>query len=285
MTVYEIPKELAPVFAEFVPKYILGKTGMPGYHTLGEVVMAAGEYYTAGFIQVYDGTLRKSHEAAIIYLYVPEDEREQNNAWSLLMETERRLRMLGVKKLTVNMNDVFKESLAPYFTKMGFSERTNMPKLVTAPFGELAKDKLLSMPDSSKVRSFSEVTKSELTRVMHLLSGSTLSDTGIDPDINADDYSMKISQVYHNDDQDGILLAKKRPEGGLVLKLCRCTGKDVQKGMALLLSAASKAAKQIYTDETPIIILCYNDNTMSVIRAINPDVEIKSIWQGEKSYE
>jgi hypothetical protein len=258
---------------------------MPGYHTLGEVVLAAGEYYPAGFLQVYDGTLKKSHEATITYLYVPEDERGQNNAWSLLMEMERRLRSLGVEKITVNLNDAFIDSLKPYFKKMGFYECINKPKLIMAPFGKLTGDKLLSMPDSSKVKAFSEEPKSELIRAMHLLSGSTLSGTGIDPDINADDYSMKISQVYQDNDHEGILLAKKRPEGGLALKLCRCTGKDIQKGMALLLSAAAKAAKQICTDDTPIIIPCYNDNTMSVIKAINSDVEMKPIWQGEKNYE
>ena len=285
MIVYEITKEYAPAFAYYVPKFILRKIGKPGYHSLGEVVLAGEEHYSAGFLQFYDGSAKKSHEAVLTYLYIPKEERGEANAWSLFMEMERKLKALGVKKLTVNLNHLIVDELQPFLVKMGFRESTDKPALITAPVSELTTEKLLSLPDSDAVVPLGQVSKTEVARVMQALGTKKLQAMGIDSDIHADDYSSRLSMMYHAGDSDGLLLVANRPDGGFSLKLCRCAGRNVQKGMLTMLSAAAKVIKQRQLDDAICYITCYNENTLTAIRAINSDADLKPVWQGEKRYE
>ncbi len=282
MIVYEITKEYAPVFAEYVPGFILSKIGKPGFHTLGEVILAGDEHYTAGFLQFYDGSSKKSHEAVITYIFVPGDERGQANAWSLFMEMNRTLSALGIKKLTVSLNHVTVNELKPYFLKMGFKESKGKPPVVVATMGDLITDKLLSVPDSDAVMPLSKAPKTEVTRVLQAFGAKQLKAIGIDSDINSDDYSFKLSMMYHSGDSDGLLLMTKRPDGGFALKFCRCMGSDVQKGIIMMLAATAKTVKQSHLSDAFCYITCYSDQTMSAIKAMNADANMKPVWQGER---
>ncbi|MCR4797538.1 MAG: hypothetical protein K5853_03720 [Lachnospiraceae bacterium] len=61
MLVYEIKKELAPVFSGIVPEHVLRMVGKPGYHSLGEIFTTGDEDYPSAFLQYYDGSVKKSH--------------------------------------------------------------------------------------------------------------------------------------------------------------------------------------------------------------------------------
>jgi hypothetical protein len=284
MIVYEITSEYAPVFAEYVPAYLLSRIGKEGYHTLGEVVSAESKYYTAGFLQYYDGRGKKGRQAMLTYLYVPAEERREANAWSLLKEMESRLNHSGISKIFVEPGEAAFKAIGGYLGKMGFEQCNDKPELLTATLGELKNEKIMSLHKSDLVTPLGMVPKTVGMQILTLLGTSAERCIGLDRDIYDDFYTKRISMMYHNNDSQGLLLVGKRPDGGLIIKLCRCTGKDVKKAILYMISSAAKAAEKLYSDETPVFIPCYNKNTMSVIRAINPEVALVPVWQGEKTF-
>ncbi len=284
MIVYEITKEYAPVFAEYVPKYILGRIGKEGYHTLGQVVSAERLHYTAGFLQFYDGRGKKGHQAVLTYLYVPAEERRESNAWSLLMEMERHLKALGISKIFVEPGEAAYRAIGGYLVKMGFAQCQDKPELLASTLGQLKNEKIMSLPDSEFITPLGAVPKTIGMPVLQRLGSSVQKNLGLDMYIYDDFYTKRISMMYHDKDTQGLLLVGKRPDGGLIIKLCRCSGGDAKKAILYMISAAAKAAEKLYSDDTPVYIPCYNKNTMTVIRAINPDVSLAPVWQGEKIY-
>ena len=55
MRVFDITKEYAPAFADFIPDYVLAQIGVEGFHTIGEVATDGSDHYAAGLLQYYDG--------------------------------------------------------------------------------------------------------------------------------------------------------------------------------------------------------------------------------------
>ncbi len=195
MRVFEITKEYAPAFSDFVPQYITEQIGKPGFHTLGEVSAIEDKHYGSGFLQFYDGRVKKSHRAKLTYIFVPEEERGEANAWSLMKEMERILKVLEINNIGLDLRGDQIDALKGYLSGMGFSEDKKRTKLMAAPIDMLCSEKLLKLPDRDCVHFLADVPKSESIRVLNGFGEKALMVQGIEPDLNSDSYIKNLSAV------------------------------------------------------------------------------------------
>ncbi len=281
MRVFEITKKYAPAFADFVPDYILSRIQMPGFHTLGEVSAMEAEHYGSGFLQFYDGSVKKLHSAELTYLFVPEEERCESNGFSLIEEMEKRLMVHSIDRIFVKLKGDEIDSLKGYLLKSGFTECTDRPMLFASSINELATERLLMLPDHKGVHCIKDVPKTEVIRTLQSIGQSSLHKRGVDGDFNSDSYSEILSTVYFGKESIGMTLFSELPSGGLLLKMCISTSKEPLKPMLLMLSKAAKIAKKKYLGNTPVFIPCRNEKTKQAIAAVAPEVELKPVWQGE----
>ena len=100
MRVFRITKETAPLFAEFIPEYVLARIDRPGFHTTGEAVTDGDMYYAAGFLQYYDGEMCEQDSVRLLYIYVPEDELAVQVAYSLADPETAEREVGAITKLT-----------------------------------------------------------------------------------------------------------------------------------------------------------------------------------------
>ena len=285
MLVYEIKRELAPVFSGIVPEHVLRMVGKPGYHSLGEIFTTGDEDYPSAFLQYYDGSVKKAHEAKLIYLYVEEADRNEASAWSLLKEMENRLHRTGIKNLSVYLNGDHDAYLRPYLKKRGFTDRKDATYTLATTTGALIPEKLLSLPDNPDVHLLKTVPKSEIQRILSGFGKKTLEQLHIDADINADSYSFDLSVMYHSELSDGLFLVAKMPEGGLMPRMLRCTGKDTSNPMLYMMSKTAKVLKSYGALSVPVFIPCYDEKTIELVKSLNPGISLTPVWQGECNYE
>ncbi len=285
MLVYEIKKDLAPIFSDFVPEYVLRMVGKKGYHSLGEVFSTDDADYPSAFLQYYDGSVKKSHDPILTYLYVREGERNESSAWSLLREMERRLVSAQIPGIGVRLSGDAIDRLGPYLKKRGFREQDGGVDTVATTTGALISERLLALPDSKAVHSLKDVPKSEIKRVLSSFGEKTLAQLMVDPDISADSFSFDLSVVYRDENANGIFLVTKLPEGGLMARMLRCTGKDSSTPLICMMSKTAKIIKKHGAYSVPVYIPCYNDKTIALVKSLNPDIALEPVWQGECKYE
>ena len=142
MKIYEIEAKYAPAFADFVPEDVLKRVGMPGYFSLGGFSQVDGELYATGFLQYYKGRRSTDRMARLTYLYVPEEERKEANAWSLLTEMHRRLKASRVRGVELALCGAMIEDMKPFFMRMGFTEPRETTPAIMLALSEVFTDKL-----------------------------------------------------------------------------------------------------------------------------------------------
>ncbi len=281
MLVYEITKEYAPAFDDFVAKYILAQIDKPGFNTLGVVSLMGDEHYGSGLLQYYAGPLIEKDTARITWISVPEEEQGESNAWSLLSEMMDRTEISGIKRVEVALSGEYEKDLKEYFYMQDFTDRTDTVPLLRTTISELFTEKLLAVQETSSLCPISKASVSEVRRILQRLPENELKRTGISPDANVFSLMPQISYVYHSNSTDGILMANTVPEGGVIIKLCRAIGNDPVKAILKMLGALGRKLTGVCVADTPIFIPCTYPNTEVAIRKLNPDIKLESVWKGE----
>ena len=281
MLVYEITKEYAPAFDDFVAKYILAQIDKPGFNTLGVVSLMGDEHYGSGLLQYYVGPLIEKDTARITWISVPEEEQGESNAWSLLSEMMDRTEVSGIKRVEVALSGEYEKDLKEYFYMQDFTDRTDTVPLLRTTISELFTEKLLAVQETSSLCPISKASVSEVRRILQRLPESELKRTGISPDANVFSLMPQISYVYHSNSTDGILMANTVPEGGVIIKLCRAIGNDPVKAILKMLGALGRKLTGVCVADTPIFIPCTFPNTEVAIRKLNPDIKLEAVWKGE----
>ncbi len=162
MKIYEIDAKYAGAFADFVPEHVMKRIGMPGYFSLGGFSQVGEDLYATGFLQYYQGRRFTDSMARLTYLYVPEEERGEANAWSLLAEMHRRLRASRVKGVDLTLCGTQIVNLKPFFLNMGFAEAKDAVPKFKLSLAEAFTDKLLSLPLGKKAVSLEGVPESKM---------------------------------------------------------------------------------------------------------------------------
>ncbi len=283
MRVFEITKEYAPAFEEFIPKYVLMQIGAPGFHTIGEVATDGEDYYAAGLLQYYDGALCLNGEARLVYLFVPEDERGESNAWSMLREMERHLFTLGIHRVEAYLGGKDRETLEGYFLERGFKPIEDGVPVLKTTFAEMMSEKLLALPKSDHVYLIDQVPRTELNRIIGRFSDRELAAAGISIEHGFDNNTKKLSFIYTDGETDGILISSVMPEGGVIIRALKSIGKDGAKATMVLLSYAGNVLKRVIPGDTPVYINDHSKNARKLIEKLKPDAEVFDVWRGEKS--
>ena len=154
MLVYSIAAEIAPIFEDIVPGYVLRSIERPGYFTLG-MLSTDGEWdRVGGFLQFYVGLGKKSREpvAVLTWLTVPEEERGEANGWSLLSEMERMLRPAGLSKMLCLIPAMYTDSLKGYLIQSGWEEQkdADLPAELSATGGGSCLKKELHLSEETE---------------------------------------------------------------------------------------------------------------------------------------
>ncbi|MCR5093387.1 MAG: hypothetical protein K6B72_05385 [Lachnospiraceae bacterium] len=282
MRVFRITKEAAPMFAEFIPEYVLTRIDKPGFHTTGEAVTDGDMYYAAGFLQYYDGEMCEQDSVRLLYIYVPEDERGEGNAWSLLHEMDGRLKEKGIGRAEIWLSGEQRELLEGYFVCRGYAVQKDSMPLIRTTLSDLKSETLLKVPVSAGVRTLAEMPRKEVQRILEQIPEEQLATVGVRADGRIDTPTKKLSLVYHDQDGDGVLMASPMPEGGILIRCLRCFGKNTAKVSGMLLSAAWRRLDGSIPSDTPVYIYNIDDRAVRLLDKTAPDAEISEVWRGVK---
>lgn len=281
MIVYEITKEYATAFDDFVAKYILAQIDKPGFNTLGVVSLMGDEHYGSGLLQYYVGPLIEKDTARITWISVPEEEQGESNAWSLLSEMMDRTETSGIKRVEVALTGEYEKELKEYFYMQDFTDRTDTLPLTRTTISELFTEKLLAVPETNSLCPISKASVSEVRRILQSLPQEDLNKMGISVEANVFSLMPQISYVYHDSNTDGILLANTVPEGGVILKLCRAIGSNPVKATLEMVGALGRKLTGFCISDTPVYIPLVNPNTEAALKTMNPNIKLHSVWKGE----
>ncbi len=282
MRVFDITKEYAPAFAEFIPAYVLAQIDVEGFHTIGEVATDGSDHYAAGLLQYYDGNFSDNDEARITYLYVPEDERGESNAWSMLHFMEDRVKSKGIKRVSVYLGGIDRKIMEGYLINRGYTALDDETHLIKTTFSEMMSEKILSMPTSKNVSSMADVPVSEIKRILERMPQQELAEAGIILSQGIANKTKRLSFVYHQGDTDGIFVSSIMPEGGLLVQILKCVGPDSAVCAMSLLSFAGNRLKKIIPPFTPVYLSNVGGRAMELIQKVKPDAEVYEVWIGEK---
>ena len=285
MIVYEITKEYAPAFDDFVAKYILAQIDRPGFSTLGEVAVLDGEHYGVGLLQYYVGPLIEKNTARVTWISVPEEERGESNAWSLFAEMERRLRSIGISRVSLTLSGKQVSELGGYFKSRNFKETKSVPPLLKTKLSDVFTEKIVEYPQSDAVASLDKVSNAEVRSFLHRLPKDELGKLGITEDIDTNSYVPKLSFLYRKNGTEGLLITSMVPEGGVMLKMCKCLGSDAVKATLIMAGALGRTLNRICVGDTPVYIPGVNENTVAALKKMNPQIVIDEVWKGELIYE
>ena len=285
MLVYEISKEYGPAFDDFVAKYILAQIDRPGFNTLGEMAVLDGEHYGVGLLQYYVGPLIEKNTARVTWVSVPEEERGESNAWSLFAEMERRLRSIGINRVSLTLSGDQVKEVGGYFASRNFKETKSVPPLLKTKLCDVFTEKIVGYPQSDAVTSLDKASISEVRSFLHRLSGDDLEKLGIPEEIDINAYIPKLSFLYKKNGTEGLLLVTTVPEGGVILKMCRCIGNDAVKATLVMVGALGRMLSRMCVADTPVYIPCVNENTESALRKMNPEINLSEVWKGELVYD
>ncbi len=283
MRVFEITKEYEKAFEDFIPKYVLAQIGAPGFHTIGEVATDGSDHYAAGLLQYYDGFGSDTDEARIIYIYVPEDERGESNAWSMLNAMESDLKSRRISRVTVYLGGEGLDKLKGYLEMRGFKGVSGENTLIKTIFSDMTSEKILAIPPSQHITSMADVPFSELKRILYRLPQQELLSVGIYIGDGFDENTKKLSLVYHDGDTEGLFIASVMPEGGILVRILKCIGEDSAKAAFCLLSFAGNKLKRNIPGDTPVYLYNSGGRALELINRVNPDASVFEVWRGEKS--
>ena len=282
MRVFDITKEYKKAFADFTPNYVLAKIGDPDFHTKGELATDGEDHYAAGILQYYDGYDSDKDEARIVYIYVPEDERGESNAWSMLNAMESDLKTRGIKRVTVFLGGEDTEKLKGYFQERGFKAIVGEHTMLKTVFSDMVSDKVLKIPPSRNVTPMKDVPISELKRICDRLPKKELAAAGISVSGGIDENTKKLSFVYHDGDTEGIFVSSVMPEGGILVRILKCVGKDSAKAAFSMLSFAGNKLKRSIPKDTPVFIMNVSGMAQDLIKKFSPEASVYEVWRGEK---
>ena len=285
MLVYEISKEYGPAFDDFVAKYILAQIDKPGFSTLGEVAVLDGEHYGVGLLQYYVGPLIEKNTARLTWVSVPEEERGESNAWSLFAEMERRLRSIGINRVNLTLSGDQLSEVGGYFESRNFKETESVPPLLKTKLCDVFTEKIIDYPQSDAVASLDKVSVAEVRSFLHRLPKEELDRLGISEETDTNAYIPKLSFLYRKNGTEGLLLTATVPEGGVILKMCRCIGNDAVKATLVTVGALGRILTHMCVADTPIYIPCVNENTAPALTKMNPQIVLDEVWKGELIYE
>nr|MCR5431691.1 hypothetical protein [Lachnospiraceae bacterium] len=83
----------------------------------------------------------------------------------------------------------------------------------------------------------------------------------------------------------GLLLAATVPEGGVILKMCRCIGNDAVKATLCTVGTLGRILSRMCVADTPVYIPCVSENTAPALIKMNPQIVLDEVWKGELIYE
>ncbi len=280
MRVYEITKEYGGAFLDFVPDYVVKKIGMPGFHSVGQVVSDGTDHYSAGFLQYYDGELCDPGKARVVYISVPEDERGKSNAWSLLREMNRRLVSKGIKRVEAYLSGEQMGLVQGYFLRMGYAEDEKSAPMIKVSFSDLAPEKILAIPDSKMVHAMTDLPDTEIARVLNKIPKEEIQAIGVRADLRLDASTKKLSFMYLDKETEGVFVATAMPEGGIFIKLIHCNGKDAAKVSAFLIAKAVKWLNGKLPGDMPVYMYNEKDKARKLLTSLKPDVIVEDVWRG-----
>ncbi len=279
--VFEITKEIAPVYKHMIEPEMLYPLEFPGRVCLGAAKEEEGGRVPTGILS-FDvsqgvGELEDFVVANLTWLYVAEEYRQEGVATEL-METFYQIindTMSDTEFIPIVCDLPFPEEydlLCAFLEEWGFEFKLTDRYTIRGPLKHFLEiDGLFEEKKSKQVKAFDELTKEEWEELRYLLKESpdNLEYVG-----NSALYEEKLSCIYKKNDRiAGVFLIRKVDGTILIPELLTIFDAKDSKGIRWMISYAMQSALEEYSEEIEIIIDCKTKAVANIIAYMYEEAE------------
>lgn len=279
--VFEITKEIAPVYKHMIEPEMLYPLEFPGRVCLGAAKEEEGGMVPTGIL-TFDvsqgvGELEDFVVANLTWLYVAEEYRQEGVATEL-METFYQIindTMSETEFIPIVCDLPFPEEydlLCAFLEEWGFEFKLTDRYTIRGPLKHFLEiDGLFEEKKSKQVKAFDELTKEEWEELRYLLKESpdNLEYVG-----NSALYEEKLSCIYKKNDRiAGVFLIRKVDGTILIPELLTIFDAKDSKGIRWMISYAMQSALEEYSEEIEIIIDCKTKAAANIIAYMYEEAE------------
>lgn len=270
--VFEISKEIAPLYKHMIEAQMLYPLEYPGRVCLGAAKQEERMVPTG--ILTFDvsqgvGELEDFVVANLTWLYVEEEYRKQGVATELMEAFYQIINdtMSETELIPIVCDLPFPEEydlLCAFLEEWGFEFRLTDRYAIRGPLKHfLENEELLEKKKSKQVKAFDELSKKEWEELRYLLEESPenleyVEDSAL--------YEEKMSCVYKKNDQiAGVFLIRKVDGTMLIPELLTIFDSKDSKGVRCMISYAMQSALERYSDEIEVLINCKTKASANII--------------------
>lgn len=279
--VFEITKEIAPVYKHMIEPEMLYPLEFPGRVCLGAAKEEEGGMVPTGIL-TFDvsqgvGELEDFVVANLTWLYVAEEYRQEGVATEL-METFYQIindTMSDTEFIPIVCDLPFPEEydlLCAFLEEWGFEFKLADRYTIRGPLKHFLEiDGLFEEKKSKQVKAFDELTKEEWEELRYLMKESP---DNLEYMGNSALYEEKLSCIYKKNDRiAGVFLIRKVDGTILIPELLTIFDAKDSKGIRWMISYAMQSALEEYSEEIEIIIDCKTKAAANIIAYMYEEAE------------
>lgn len=279
--VFEITKEIAPVYKHMIEPEMLYPLEFPGRVCLGAAKEEEGGMVPTGIL-TFDvsqgvGELEDFVVANLTWLYVAEEYRQEGVATEL-METFYQIindTMSDTEFIPIVCDLPFPEEydlLCAFLEEWGFEFKLADRYTIRGPLKHFLEiDGLFEEKKSKQVKTFDELTKEEWEELRYLMKESP---DNLEYIGNSALYEEKLSCIYKKNDRiAGVFLIRKVDGTILIPELLTIFDAKDSKGIRWMISYAMQSALEEYSEEIEIIIDCKTKAAANIIAYMYEEAE------------
>lgn len=279
--VFEITKEIAPVYKHMIEPEMLYPPEFPGRVCLGAAKEEEGGMVPTGIL-TFDvsqgvGELEDFVVANLTWLYVAEEYRQEGVATEL-METFYQIindTMSDTEFIPIVCDLPFPEEydlLCAFLEEWGFEFKLADRYTIRGPLKHFLEiDGLFEEKKSKQVKAFDELTKEEWEELRYLMKESP---DNLEYIGNSALYEEKLSCIYKKNDRiAGVFLIRKVDGTILIPELLTIFDAKDSKGIRWMISYAMQSALEEYSEEIEIIIDCKTKAAANIIAYMYEEAE------------
>ena len=263
--IYTLDRDDLTILSDYLPEYVVERSYLPGYFTLGAVGQVDEEDTLLGMTQFYIN-INSDGEcfAELVYIYVLEDYRHNGVGTRLIERVNRILKKSDIKTcmlLIPSEDDKLMGYETPgtelenFFKECSFITTKEEAAIWRATIGKLISG-MMGKKTAKSILPLEEISKDDFTKLMETIVEKADDSDPVPEDLKIEEseYDGELSSYFDNKDSGGVLLMHRFGAGALEVVLLRGFGDESASRLYDLVVRSLSACEDSVDSEALVLV-------------------------------